>query len=74
MYFGGVTALVIGFVILAYRGLRCTHDWSMIISLIGWLALIKGVLILVWPKMMIALTKSMLKDGTQKIMIVWVLF
>ena len=67
MYLGGVAALVIGYVILAHRGIRCTQDWSMILSLIGWLALIKGILILVQPKIMIALTKAMLKENLLKI-------
>ena len=67
MYLGGVSALAIGYVILAHRGIRCTQDWSMILSLIGWLALIKGILILVQPKIMIALTKAMLKENLLKI-------
>ncbi len=67
MYLGGVSALAIGYVILAHRGIRCTQDLSMILSLIGWIALIKGILILVQPKMMIALTKAMLKENLLKI-------
>jgi len=76
MYFGGVAALAIGYLILALRGpsVCCASGFSVIIPIIGWLALIKGVLILIQPKMMIALTKSMLKDSTLKIMIAWVLF
>ena len=67
MYLGGVSALAIGYVILAHRGIRCTQDWSMILSLIGWIALIKGILILVQPKIMIALTKAMLQENLLKI-------
>ncbi|MHC4906607.1 MAG: hypothetical protein ACYTEN_12410 [Planctomycetota bacterium] len=67
MYIGGVAALAIGFVILVHRGLGCTHDWSMILSIIGWLALIKGLLILVCPKLMMALTKAMIKDSLLKV-------
>lgn len=67
MYIGGVAALAIGFVILAHRGIACTHDWTMILSLIGWLALIKGILILVCPKLMIAMTKAMIKDNLLKV-------
>ena len=68
MYLGGVSALAIGFVILAYRGIHCTHDWTMILSLIGWLALIKGILILVWPKLMIATTRAMMKDSLLRVL------
>ena len=74
MYLGGLMALAVGFLILAHRGIRCTQDWAMILSLIGWLALIKGILILVRPQMMIALTKAVLKDSMLKIMVAWVLF
>ena len=68
MYLGGITALVIGFLILAHRGIRCTQDWAIILSVIGWLALIKGVLILVCPKLMIAMTQAMMKDNLLKIL------
>ena len=67
MYLGGVAALAIGFVILAHRGIACTHDWTMLISLIGLLALIKGLLILVCPNLMIVMTKAMTKDNLLKI-------
>ena len=68
MYLGGLMALAVGFLILAHRGIRCTQDWAMILSLIGWLALIKGILILVRPNMMIAMTKDMMKDSLLKIL------
>ena len=68
MYLGGVSALAIGYVILAHRGIRCTQDWSMILSLIGWIALIKGILILVQPNMMTGMTKAMMKDSLLKVL------
>ena len=68
MYIGGVATLVIGYLILAHRGIRCTQDLAMILSLIGWLALIKGILILVRPNMMIAMTKAMMKGNLLKIL------
>ena len=76
MYIGGVFTLVIGYLILALRGCSvcCVSGFSIIIPIIGWLALIKGILILIQPKMMITLTKALLKESTLKIMIVWVLF
>lgn len=67
MYIGGVAALAIGFVILAHRGIACTHDWTMLLSIIGWLALIKGLLILVFPKLMMAMTRAMMKDNLLKV-------
>ncbi len=57
LYFGGVAALVIGYLILAFHN-TWTKDYSVIITVIGWIALIKGILIIVRPKLMIALTKA----------------
>jgi len=72
MYLGGVMALVIGYLILALRGcsVYCASGFSVIIPIFGWLALIKGILILVQPKMMIAMSKAMLKENLLKIMAV----
>jgi hypothetical protein len=68
MYLGGVMALAVGFLILAHRGIRCTQDYAMFLSLIGWLALIKGILILVRPTMMIAMTQTMIKGNLLKVL------
>ena len=72
MYLGGIMALVVGYLILAFRGCSvcCASGFSIIIPIIGWLALIKGILILVRPKMMIAMSKAMLKENLLKIMAV----
>lgn len=57
LYFGGIMALVIGYLIVAFHN-TWTKDYSVIITIVGWLALIKGVLIIVQPKIMIALIKA----------------
>ena len=67
MYIGGIMAMVVGYLILAFHN-AWTRDLHVIITVIGWLALIKGVLILIQPKMMVALSKAMLKDNLLKIM------
>lgn len=61
LYVGGVMALAIGYLIVAFHN-TWTKDMSVIITIIGWLALIKGILILVCPKLMIALTKAIMKN------------
>jgi len=58
LYLGGVMALVVGYLILAFHN-TWTMDLSVIITIVGWLALIKGILILIQPKIMIALSKAM---------------
>jgi uncharacterized protein YjeT (DUF2065 family) len=66
LYLGGIMALVIGYLILAFHN-KWTKDWSVIITIIGCLALIKGGVILVRPKIIIALSKAMTKPGYLKI-------
>ena len=60
LYLGGVTALVIGYLIVTFHNVWAA-DLSVIITVLGWLALIKGVLILVKPKLMVAMTKSLVE-------------
>ena len=76
LYIAGVFTLGIGYLILALRGCSvcCSSGLAVIIPIIGWLALVKGILILVRPQMITALTKAILKESTFKIMIAWVLF
>ena len=56
LYFGGLFAIAVGYLIVAFHN-TWTKDFSVIITIVGWLALVKGILILVCPKLMIALTK-----------------
>jgi drug/metabolite transporter (DMT)-like permease len=60
LYIGGVSALVIGYLIVTFHG-QWTKDMSVIITVIGWLALVKGISILVCPKLMIAMMKRIIK-------------
>ncbi|MBC8470381.1 MAG: hypothetical protein H8D56_13000 [Planctomycetes bacterium] len=67
MYLGGVMALTIGYLILVFHN-TWTKDLSVIITIVGWLALIKGILILIRPKIVIALSRAMVqKEGILKI-------
>jgi hypothetical protein len=49
MFLGGFIAVVVGFLIIEHHNIWA-NDWTVIITLIGWAALIKGVLILVIPR------------------------
>jgi hypothetical protein len=60
LYFGGIMALVVGFLLVTFHN-TWTKDFSVIITILGWMALIKGVTILVLPKVMVALTKAMVE-------------
>ena len=50
MYLGGIFAFAVGFFLITYH--NQVQEVSVIIPIIGWLALIKGISILVFPKMM----------------------
>ena len=67
MYLGGVMALTIGYLIVAFHN-TWTKDLSVIITIVGCLAMIKGILILIRPKIIIALSKAMVqKESILKI-------
>ena len=61
MYLGGIMALTIGYLIVAFHN-TWTKDLSVIITIVGWLALIKGILIFIQPKIIIAVSKEMAKN------------
>ena len=67
MYLGGIMALLVGYLILAFHN-TWTGGFSVIITIFGWLAMIKGLVILIRPKIMIALSKAILqKENILKI-------
>ena len=67
LYLGGIMALTIGYLIVAFHN-TWTKDLSVIITIVGCLAMIKGILILIRPNMIIALSKAMVqKESILKI-------
>ena len=48
-YLGGILALFFGLFILNFNN-TWTADWTVIITIIGWLSVVKGVLLIVFPK------------------------
>lgn len=63
LYLGGIMALIVGYLIVAFHN-TWTMDLSVIITIIGWIALIKGIVILIFPKTMIAISKPILNSPT----------
>lgn len=47
-YLTGFTAAIVGLLIVNYHNVW-THDWPVLITILGWLATIKGVLIIAVP-------------------------
>lgn len=62
IYFGGVTSLTIGFLLISYHNFW-VQNWFVIITLIGWIALFKGLIILLFPNFMINTIEKMSKDS-----------
>jgi uncharacterized protein YjeT (DUF2065 family) len=59
LYLGGVMALGVGYLLVAFHN-TWTKDLSVIITIVGWLALVKGILIFICPNLMIAVSKAII--------------
>lgn len=62
MFLGGTIALIVGFVIITYHNFW-VKDWTVIITIFGWIGFIKGISLLVFPKLSTDLSSSMIKKG-----------
>lgn len=49
VYMGGLAALVIGFLLITFHN-SWVRDWPVIITIIGWAAFIKGLFLIILPK------------------------
>ena len=72
-YFMGCTAAIIGCLIVNYHNIW-EHNWTVVITIIGWLALIKGVTIIVFPKLLQRFSKPFFEGRLFTILpYVWIL-
>jgi len=62
LYFGGAAALVVGLLITTHQNIW-TLNAAGLVTLIGWIALLKGLALLILPKQMASLTKGCTADG-----------
>jgi hypothetical protein len=62
MWLGGVIALIIGVVIIALNNVW-TSGLPLVITIIGWLAIIKGVFLLLFPGTTASFYRRFNKDG-----------
>lgn len=58
IYLGGFMALIAGFAIVTYHNVW-EQSWVVLVTIIGWLALVKGVLLLAFPSSFLAWSKSL---------------
>lgn len=59
-YLGGILALVAGFLLISYHNIW-EQSWVVLITIIGWAALLKGFMLLVFPNAFISFSKAMFK-------------
>jgi len=59
LYVGAIMALVVGFLLVTYHNIWVV-SWVVLITILGWLALIKGIALLVIPNAMLRMTQSLL--------------
>jgi len=68
MYLGGIFAFAIGFLLITFHNIW-VKDVSVIITIVGWMALLKGISILVLPKMMMKTMDIFINEKTNIMMI-----
>ena len=56
MFLSGFLSLVAGYFIIANYN-NWMLNWSVVITIVGWAALIKGIILLVMPKLMIKISR-----------------
>jgi uncharacterized membrane protein HdeD (DUF308 family) len=61
MYFMGFTAVVLGFIMVHYHN-NWVMDWTVLVTILGWLALIKGVLLIIFPGFVARLSNPILSS------------
>jgi len=74
MMLSGIMALIIGLLLVLFHNVWTT-DWRMLITLIGWLSLLKGIALLYIPAVMRKLSKSMMENNVYMgLTVVWPFF
>lgn len=75
MVIGGLLALFVGMLLVVTHNVWVA-DWPVLITILGWLALVKGILLIALPKEMMKLTESFRKStmGLKIGMIGWLIF
>lgn len=61
LYLGGILALLFGLLILLFHNVWAAN-WTVIITIFGWLALIKGVWLIIFPNTVAKLTEVYQKN------------
>ena len=61
LYVGALLAFVMGYLVVYFHN-NWVSNWTVIVTVIGWLALLKGVLLLVFPTGMLKAYLPLMKE------------
>ena len=53
VYLAGLLSLGAGFLLVTFHNIWLVNDWTVIITILGWVAFIKGLLLLILPNLSI---------------------
>lgn len=67
-YMGGMFAMIAGFLLVRFHNVW-VKDWPVIITIIGWIALVKGTLLIVLPKPFMEMSRKFL--STTSMLTIW---
>jgi hypothetical protein len=71
-YFMGFTAVIIGFFMVNYHNIWA-KNWTVLITIMGWLALTKGILIIAFPRFFQSFSRPFFKGRVSRILpYVWI--
>jgi hypothetical protein len=54
--------VIVGLLIVTYHN-RWAKDWTVLITVLGWLALLKGIAFIVWPQGVQRVSDRVMTDG-----------
>ncbi len=72
VYFAGALAFVVGFLLVTFFNVW-EWSWSLVITILGWLSLVKGMLLFLFPKAMVNMASSCKKGMMAKGIIVLII-
>lgn len=65
-YVTGFITFIIGFLIVTYHN-TWAKSWVVLITILGWLAMVKGICLIAFPQFVHMLSERMLTDSSAKI-------
>ena len=66
IYVTGFITVIIGFLIVTYHT-RWTRNWIVLITILGWLAMVKGICLIAFPRFVHMLSERMFTDSGARI-------